>query len=524
MSEGARTLVLTVPDWPALAVTLRENINVSEPVMVVRAGVVYSANAHARKHGAVRGMNTRSAQLRCPHAHVYPFDLDRDHQEFATAVTVLDKLVARFSLFHPGTVTIPVSSLERTYENEEHAVHDLLTELIDATGWEVFTGIADTPFAALLAADSQTRVEPGATGKFLAPLSVDRLRLVDPQFTPLTVLLHRLGIDRLGQLAALPRTQVYTRFGETGARAWLLASGHTYELPREHVRSRDFTVSGSLEPPTGRLDVISFKARELATDFVDRIRESGLVCTHVRIVLHAPGHTYERTWHLDTLTETALADRVRWQAAGWQGSRTEKAPHAENSDAREASDVSDDSGDGVHCIEFYAQELVAPLRAQSNLFAPHTDDVSAALERIQGLFGIEAVSTPGLQGGRSPEETNLWTPWRHSTEPTRDPQAPWPGALPPPRPTLVENTPVDLLNEYGEQVVARPAGLDSTPRVLRTREGTQAVTNFSSAWPVDTQWWGEHQYHVRCQIVTETGEAYVLCKEAGQWAIVGRYA
>ena len=172
MSEGARTLVLTVPDWPALAVTLREDINVSEPVMVVRAGVVYSANASARKHGVARGMNTRSAQLRCPHAHVYPVDLDRDHQEFATAVTVLDQIVARFSLFHPGTVTIPISSLERTYENEERAVHDLLTELIDATGWEVFAGIADTPFAALLAADSQTRVEPGRTGKFLAPLSV----------------------------------------------------------------------------------------------------------------------------------------------------------------------------------------------------------------------------------------------------------------------------------------------------------------------------------------------------------------
>ena len=516
MSEGARTLVLTAPDWPALAVTLREDINVSEPVMVVRAGVVYSANASARKHGVVRGMNTRSAQLRCPHAHVYPFDLDRDHQEFAAAVTVLDHIVARFSLFHPGTVTIPISSLERTYENEERAVHDLLTELIDATGWEVFAGIADTPFAALLAADSQTRVEPGGTGKFLAPLSVDRLRLVDPQFTPLTVLLHRLGIDRLGQLAALPRTQVYTRFGETGARAWLLASGHTYELPREHVRSRDFTVSVPVEPPTGRLDIISFKARELATDFIERIREAGLVCTHVRIVLHASSDTYERTWHLDTLTETTLADRVRWQTAGWQGgSRTDRTPHAEDSE---------DSGDGVQRIEFYAQELVAPLRAQSNLFAPHTDDVSAALERIQGLFGIDAVNVPALQGGRSPEETNLWTPWRHSTEPTRDPQAPWPGALPPPRPTLVENTPVDLLNEYGEPVVARPAGLDSTPRVLRTREGTQAVANFSSAWPVDTQWWGKHQYHVRCQVVTETGEAYVLCKEAGQWAIVGRYA
>ncbi|GAA1196664.1 DNA polymerase Y family protein [Brevibacterium paucivorans] len=518
MSEGARTLVLTVPDWPALAVTLREDINVSEPVMVVRAGVVYSANASARKHGVARGMNTRSAQLRCPHAHVYPFDLDRDHQEFATAVTVLDHMVARFSLFHPGTVTIPISSLERTYENEERAVHDLLTELIDATGWEVFAGIADTPFAALLAADSQTRVELGRTGKFLAPLSVDRLRLVDSQFTPLTVLLHRLGIDRLGQLATLPRTQVYTRFGETGARAWLLASGHTYELPREHVRSRDFTVSAPVEPPTGRLDIISFKARELAIDFVERIREAGLVCTHVRIVLHASNDTYERTWHLDTLTETTLADRVRWQAAGWQGSRTEKTPHAEDSGGSDANE------DGIHHIEFFAQELVAPLRAQSNLFAPHTDDVSAALERIQGLFGIDAVNVPALQGGRSPEETNLWTPWRHSTEPTRDPRAPWPGALPPPRPTLVENTPVDLLNEYGEPVVARPAGLDSAPRVLRTREGTQAVTNFSSAWPVDTQWWDKYQYHVRCQVVTETGEAYVLCKEAGQWAIVGRYA
>lgn len=502
----ARTLVLTVPDWSALAVALSNDVGINEPVIVVRAGTVYAANASARSQGVVEGLNTRSAQLRCPHAHVYPYDLERDHREFASAVTVLDDMVARFSLFHPGTVTVPITSLDRAYTHEEQAVEELLTGLTDTTGWEVFAGIADTPFAALLAAHTQTRVEPGETAQFLAPFSVDRLRLVDTQFTALTVLLHRLGIDRLGQLASLPRAQVYARFGDVGVRAWLLASGHTYELPHEHIRTRDFTASGPLDPPSGRLDVISFKARELATDFLTRIREAGLICTHVRIVVHASGNICERTWHLDTLTETTLADRVRWQVAGWNGSGES------------------DGEDGVRLIEFYAQELVAPLKAQSNLFAPHTEDVSAALERLQGLFGIDAVSVPALQGGRSPEETNLWTPWRHRAEPVRDPQAPWPGALPPPRPTLVEHTPVDLLNEYGEPVVARPAGLDSVPRVLHTRDGAELVTDFSSVWPVDAFWWDEHQYHVRCQVVTEKGDAYLLCKESGQWAIVGRYA
>lgn len=515
MVDSTRTLVLTVPDWPALAAVLSANaagthigtktIGPDKPVMVLTRGTVTAANHAARAYGVVLGMNKRAAQLRCPQAVTYPHDPERDHRAFAAAIDVLDDAVARFSLFRPGTVTIPLASLARTYTHEVDAVEHLLTALTDATGWEVFAGVADTPFAALLAARGQTRVPPGDTPQFLARFPVDDLNLVDEQFLPLTVLLHRLGIDRLGQLATLGRPSVYARFGDTGVRAWLLAAGQIYELTHEHIRARDFTVFWPLDPPSHRTDVITFAARAAAVQFLTRIRAQGLICTHVRVTLHAGAHTYARTWHIDALTESALADRVRWQAAGWQ------------------PETPDEDTDGVHALELQAEELCTPLDGQPNLFTPHTEDVTAALERLQGLFGADAVTVPVLQGGRSPEETNLWTPWRMRIPPHRRAQAPWPGAIPAPRPTVVENTPVDVLDEFGRSVVARPTGLDSVPRTMTTSTETFTIVNFSSVWPVDAFWWDEHQYRVRCQVVTDTRDAFLLCKESGQWSIVGRY-
>jgi protein ImuB len=537
--------VLAVPDWPAVAAGIAHGFGPGVPVGILRAGRILSCNAPARTSGVETGLNKRAAQLRCPQLEVIPWDPDVDHRVFAAGIHVLEELVARFTLLSPGVVGIPASSLRHAYADEESAVEVLLTGLTDATGWEFFPGVADTAFAALLASRTATRVPPGATAEFLAPLPTSSLTVADARtYGELVPLLGRLGLTTLGRFAELAPADVHARFGTVGERAHRLARGLEDRIPVDHVRAREHRVAAALEPPSGRGDVLSFHARRLAGELLGSVRAAGLVCTQVSITLTSTtGELSRRTWRILDMDESAVADRLRWQAEGWlasaapqqvpssgesaAGPGTEPGAEHAGANGRGADPTEIGAEDGISAIELEAAELLSPLGTQQSLFDQHPGRIAHTLERIQGLFGPDTVLVPGLQGGREPAETNMWTPWQQQPQPDRDPDAPWPGTLPAPRPTLVEHTPVDLLDEHGATVVARPAGLDNTPAVLRVPGGGSfEVVEHSASWPVEAGWWDRSiaQYRVRLQVVTAEGLAYLLSKENGRWHITGRYA
>ncbi|WP_349827841.1 DNA polymerase Y family protein [Brevibacterium litoralis] len=558
-----RTLVLAVPDWPTVAAVRALGLDPLAPVAILRAGRIRACNGPARAAGVGIGLNKRAAQLRCPDLQVLSQDTDRDHRVFAEGIGVLESLVARFSLVEPGVVSMPVTSLQHTHADEAAATEHLLTGLTDATGWEFFPGVADTGFGALLASRTATRVPPGATAEFLAPLPSTVLEEVDPvSFGELVPLLERLGLRTLGTLAALPESEVSGRFGEVGTRAHRLAAGHEDRIPVDHVRAREHRVEVAVDPPTGRSDVLSFHARSLAGDLFRGVRADGLVCTHVSIgLLSTTGEEQTRTWRIEEMSETAVADRLRWQSEGWlrpargrggapgagrspeaggpapvgggpgRSGRPPQVPGQGSLLEGDGADPGEPAEDGIALITLVAAELVAPLRTQESLFDQRPGRIAHTLERIQGLYGAETVLVPSLQGGRDPDETALWTPWQQAPRAVRDPGAPWPGDIPAPRPTLVERTPVDLLDAQGVSVVARPAGLDAAPALLRAPASggrprfSARVTAWSGSWPVESGWWDEAvaQYRVRIQVVTEDGHAFLLCKEEGEWYLVGRY-
>ena len=216
-----RTLVLHVPDFTAVAHAEAAGVSPSTPAVVLHAGRVISADAQARATGIAVGLNRRAVGHRCPQAAVLNYSEDTEQRLFARSVGILEDRMARFTLLRPGTIGVPVSSFARTH-TEDTAAEELLTALTDATGWEVLAGIADSPFAAVLAAHRSHRVEPGQTAEFLAPLPVSTLAEAHPErYADFTQQLGRLGLGTLGDLAALSAASVYTRFGSVGQTARL---------------------------------------------------------------------------------------------------------------------------------------------------------------------------------------------------------------------------------------------------------------------------------------------------------------
>ncbi len=110
-ADPTRTLVLTVPDWPAVAAAVEHELSPGTPVAVLHAGRVIAANAPARAAGIAIGNNKRAAGYRCPEARVLPWDEDVDNRHFSAGVGALEDLVARFTLLSPGTLAIPLDAL-----------------------------------------------------------------------------------------------------------------------------------------------------------------------------------------------------------------------------------------------------------------------------------------------------------------------------------------------------------------------------------------------------------------------------
>jgi protein ImuB len=124
---------------------------------------------------------------------------------------------------------------------------------------EVRIGVAPTRFAAHAAARRETIVPPPEAGDFLAALPVStlvgRLELPPREAGSLIETMRRLGIEALGDLAALSPARIADRFGPAGLEALRLARGEEgplrprrpYEELAEQLELPEGAAGGQLE-------------------------------------------------------------------------------------------------------------------------------------------------------------------------------------------------------------------------------------------------------------------------------------
>jgi protein ImuB len=170
----------------------------------------------------------------------------------------------------PQALLLDVTGCGTYFGGEEklldRAARDLKAE---CEGWVVRLALADTVGAAWgLSRYGRTPslVRPGETEPALAPLPVAALRLpLDAQH-----LLAQLGIERVGQLLALPRDGLPSRFGPLVLRRLDQALGRLPEVIVPHNPHPEIQEDIVLEFPTDRLDMLHF----LLDQLVERIQEA----------------------------------------------------------------------------------------------------------------------------------------------------------------------------------------------------------------------------------------------------------
>lgn len=524
------------------------------PLILLERHRVVHADPAAQEAGVAVGMRRRSAQAACPHARVLETDRDHESSLFELVAAAVDTVAAGVDVLRPGVLLMSARGPARHVGGEERLAERIVDAVAELTGWDCSVGIADGPFAALLAARTGRVVRAGRSADYLAPHPVSALRHapVGPgwghrdQAAPAarerrmdlaeTVdLLQRLGIATLGDLAALPGAAVTDRFGPDIGLLHLLSRGLEPAPPAAHRPAQPLLVETSLETPLERTDQAAFVARPLAEELHAMLVERGLICTRLRIVARTEGgEEMERTWRHDGALGVAdVVDRIRWQCDGWITS-------ARLGRARTGAIIRI----GLHPVQLMPAGEGAP--ALWGSAGEAAQRASRAFARAQGLAGERSVLVPVAVGGRLLAEEVSLVPWR--AERPRRREGPWPGSLPRPVPALVlrARPAVGLRDASGAPVVVTARGLLSgaPARLLIPRESAEdlagtplvpgselAVVSHGAPTVLDERWWGPTGHRAaRLQLVAAgPGEpegstvALLVLSNEGAWGVEGIY-
>lgn len=567
MGAPTRTVAVRVPQWPLMAALDRHQRRaeadargeepaapvdpLQDPVLLLENHRVVEVTAAALQAGARPGQTRRAARAACPEALVLEADRESESGLFELVAAAVDTVAAGVDVLRPGTLLMAARGPARHHGGEEQLAERILDAVADHTGWEAAVGVADGPFAALLAAGAGRIVRPGRSADYLAPHPVAALRHApvgpgwghrgQPSATrpekkldlaETVDLLQRLGIATLGDLAALPSASVADRFGPDVAELHLLARGEEPAPPAAHHPTQPVLAETVLDPPLVRTDQAAFVARPLAEQLHEQLVSRGLVCTRLRIVARTEGgEEMERTWRHDgALSVADVVDRIRWQCDGWI-TRARLGGPATGAIVRI----------GLHPAQLAPAGESAP--ALWGGAGESAQRAARALARAQGLAGEDAVLVPASAGGRLLARELTAVPWR-SERP--DPQpGPWPGALPRPVPATVfrHPPPVALLDAGGAPVVVTARGLLSgAPAQLRVvapgvpaldrmglRAGT-ALTVLAHGAPtvLDERWWAaDGDRAARLPLVVRGAQdeetALLTLSRTGEWGVEGIY-
>lgn len=506
-SHATRQMVVWCPDWPVVAAATELGLSTQLPLAVFERGEVFACSTMARVEGVRRGMRRRDASARCPELTVLERNEASEIRTFESVLSAIEEISAGVSPVRPGLCALRVPS--RFYGGEREAAAVVAEHLVGAGVWDFRIGIADGIFAAEHAARRAAPqdcwiIPPGGSAMFLSVLSIGVLESAE-----LVTLLRRLGIRSLGDFAALATRDVLTRFGREGALLHRRARG----LDDRPVVSRrpplDMDQRVTFAPALETVEPIVFSTRQTAEKLVAELAHHGLVCTEVRIeVVTEGGWTGSRVWaHSRWFAASDLIDRIYWQLQGDPAPE----PVCELRLIPESVESLADHGEGL-----WGSAL--------------NDHVERGIARLQGMLGPEEVLAPSLQGGRSPRDRQLLSPWGERRPSQRNPTLPWPGSIPPPAPARVFSTPIPsvVLSEDRRSVSITARGLiTAAPAFIGIGEGSEPtqVDAWAGPWPIDELWWDRNQARqvARFQITGLDGSAWLLVVENDQWWTEARY-
>jgi nucleotidyltransferase/DNA polymerase involved in DNA repair len=262
-----RIAAVFLPHLPCAAEALRDPSLAGRPLVIgdshnARSVLDCSGPAHAA--GVRPGMQVRQAMSRCPDAAFLPPDPAYYRDLWDSALAALDEVSPEVEDSRLGRAYLNVAGLEGHYHDDLDLGDAVVQAVRGATGLEPSAGIGDSRFvafaAAVVSAPAEVTVVPRGRGAaFLAPLDVSLLPVSGETLRRL----EALGIESIGEVAAVSAEALLTQFGREGSSLWELAHGADSGPLRVRRRVEVLEESVSFEAPVVGIDVIIAGARQL---------------------------------------------------------------------------------------------------------------------------------------------------------------------------------------------------------------------------------------------------------------------
>jgi DNA polymerase-4 len=350
-------------------------------------GVVASASYEARRFGVHSAMPTATALRLCPQAVLVHGHRARYAEMSQRVMALLGASAPLLEQFSIDEASLDVTGTEADWAGASgpHGGPGQLARALQdrvqaELGLSASFGVASNKLVAKIASDLHkphgiTVVPPGTEAAFLAPLPLARLWGAGPVTRRA---LQRLGVETIGDVAALSLPDLRARFGSHGEGLWRAAHGIDDEpvVPEREVKSvsREETFARDIRDGAQLRRELLRMSDEVAA----QLRQHSLQARTVAIKLrYADFSTYARQATLDEPTDSGPAIYARAEAlfaAVWNRLLA------------------------VRLLGVAAAGLAPPAR-QLRLFEepdPRQEQLDAALDRIRARFGKDAVRRASL--------------------------------------------------------------------------------------------------------------------------------
>ena len=190
-------------------------------------GIVATCSYEARKFGVHSAQAISQAWRMCPQGIYVSPDMSKYAHESERVMHILldySDLVEQVSI---DEAFLDVAGSHRLFGDGASIAGQIKNRVRSERKLTASVGVAASKFVAKVASDLQKPdglvvVEPGREAEFLAPLPVSRLWGVGEKTA---AALKEIGVQRIGQIAALTRASLLGRFGKSGEHLWELSRG-----------------------------------------------------------------------------------------------------------------------------------------------------------------------------------------------------------------------------------------------------------------------------------------------------------
>lgn len=452
---------------------------------------ILQLSPEAIQQGVEPNMTATQGLARCADLLLLDRDLNTENEAQDDLLNCAENFTADFESTAPGTATLDL-------HGNLLAPQSLATQAITwlaATNLTATIGTANNPDLAQLAASTTAPGthqhlpdDPKKIQQFLNPLPIRTI----PTTRELNETLHLWGIQTLGQLTSLQRSEVTGRLGPEAAILYDHASGRNRRLLKLHRPPTTFATSTHLEHEIAALDPLLFYIRRMLETISARLAATYLVAAEITLTLTFANKT-EHLRHFRIPEPTHDADLLLSLLHTHLENFTTKSP--------------------INSLSIEAQPA-RPGRHQFDLFVSGLRDpnrFAETLARLEALLGENRIGTPEPIATHRPDTFTLH-PFKEKTD-----------TAAPPEPKKRIGLP---LRRFRPPIQAKVTLNNHRPTAIQSEKITAQISQAQGPYLTSTDWWQKnlHWQTQEWDIQLNDGHSYLLTNNHHQhWHLQGTY-